>query len=694
MDLCRRNLYKITRMKKTFLLFALLVATTTLTAAVEDLLPQPQTMVTGKGKFAFNAQTTYRITTPSATDSEELTALIDSWQWTVKRSDTHRAKNQIDIRVEPQSKIVTAEEGYRLDVTPHGVVIRARSIAGAYYALQTLHQLTGDQPTEVAALRIDDAPRFPYRGFMLDVSRHFRSKAFVLRQIDAMARFKLNRLHLHLTDGAGWRIEIKAYPHLTEQGAWRPYKSYMEWFHGDRNFCTADHPLADGGFYTQDDIREIVAYARRHQITIIPEIEMPSHSEEVIACYPELSCSGRYDGGEFCPGNDAVFTFFEQVLTEVMELFPSQYIHIGGDEAGKGAWRTCPKCQARMQAEGLQSVEELQSYFIHRIERFIDSKGRRMIGWDEILEGGLAPNATIMSWRGTHGGMEAVRAGHDAIMTPGEFCYIDHAQDAPFTQPLSIGGYLPLRKVYSYDPTSECTDASQRARILGVQANLWTEYVPTDSHCERMIWPRLTAIAEIGWSQPERMDYDSFRQRTLRAMQGLQRAGYTPFDLEKEYGERPESLQPTPHLGVGKKVIYRQPYADQYRAGGDTALTDGVIGGWTYGDRRWQGTMGKMDLVIDMERPTQMHYIGATFMQSTGPWVTLPAKVEIGISDDGEHFTAIATLYNDVPAACPDLIFRPFAYTGNVTGRYIRFQAENNRPQKGWWLFTDEIVVF
>ena len=323
--------------------------------------------------------------------------------------------------------------------------------------MQTLLQLLTPSGTgySVASVEIEDTPRFAYRGFMLDVSRHFFSKEFVKKQIDALAFYKINRLHLHLTDAAGWRIEIRKYPLLTDFAAWRTEPNWKKWWNGGREYVRFDEPGASGGYYTQKDICEILEYARQHYMTVIPEIEMPSHSEEVLAAYPQLSCSGEpYKNSDFCVGNEETFAFLENVLTEVMELFPSEYIHIGGDEAGKSAWKTCPKCQKRMKDEHLANVDELQSYLIHRIEKFLNAHGRHLLGWDEILQGGMAPNATVMSWRGEEGGIAAVTSGHRAVMTPGAYCYLDSYQDAPYSQPEAIGGYLPLKKVYSYDPVS------------------------------------------------------------------------------------------------------------------------------------------------------------------------------------------------------------------------------------------------
>ena len=531
---------------------------------------------------------------------------------------------------------------------------------------------------------------------MMDVSRHFRSKEFVLKQIDALARYKINRLHLHLTDAAGWRIEIKQYPRLTELGAWRPVEKWKDWWFGEggKTYCEAGTPGAYGGYYTQDDIREIVRYAALRHITVIPEIEMPGHSEEVLAAYPELACSGKpYTSGEFCIGNEETFTFLENVLTEVMALFPSEYIHIGGDEANRKVWESCPKCRARMQAEGMKETSELQSYLIHRIEVFLNNHGRQLLGWDEIIEGGLAPNATVMSWRGEEGGVKAVRAGQKTIMTPGAYCYLDTYQDAPPTQPEAMGGYLPLEKVYSYDPVPDTLTEAESRLVYGVQGNLWAEYIPGDEQYEYMMYPRILAIAETGWCQPENKDYPNFHSRALQAVKWLQQQGYHPFDLAHEAGRRPEALTPVSHLAIGKKVTYNAPYNNTYAAQGDKTLTDGQRGDWTYSDGAWQGFISsrRMDVVIDMEAVTDIHSIEADFIQVTGPEVFLPCEVVISISEDGENYTELAR-YNQEVNRAQAVCFKKYGWQGEARARYIRYEARSGE-QYGGWVFTDEIIV-
>ena len=588
---------------------------------------------------------------------------------------------------------VNSSEGYVLTVTPDQVLIRATSGAGLFYGVQTMLQMVDEKGLPAGV--ITDEPRFAYRGFMMDVSRHFFDKEFIKKQMDALAYYKLNRLHLHLTDAAGWRIEIKKYPRLTEFAAWREFPTWKEWWNNGRRYEEEGSKDAHGGYYTQDDIRELVAYAQERFITVIPEIEMPAHSEEVLTAYPELSCTHEpYKQADFCVGNEKTFEFLENVLTEVMELFPSEYIHIGGDEAGKASWPTCKLCQARMKKEGLKDVNELQSYLIHRIEVFLNAHGRKLFGWDEILEGGLAPNATVMSWRGTEGGMKAVDSGHMAIMSPGEFCYFDSYQDAPDSQPEAIGGYLPLSKVYSFNPVPDTLSADKVQLVYGVQANLFTEYIPTPEHAEMMIYPRILALAEVAWSAPSVKNYDDFHVRALKEVEALKAEGYHPFDLKNEIGNRPGADQPVQHLAVGKKVAYGPDaaYYPGYSAGGDSALVDGVIGGWTYGDRRWQGFIDKkrMDVTIDMEKETEIHSVGADFMQVCGPEVFMPSEVIISVSNDGKEFTELKRMEHKV-VKDDKVTFINFGWEGNAKARYIRYQASSG--EFGGFLFTDEIVV-
>lgn len=601
------------------------------------------------------------------------------------------------FRLAPDGSNVTAKisgkgtpESYILTVRPRKAEIAAADSAGIFYAWQTLRRMAeagGDDG--IACQRITDEPRFPHRGIMFDVSRHFRSIDFLKKQIDAMAQLKLNVAHLHLTDGAGWRMEVDGYPRLTEYAAWRPQRRWADWVAGGARYCESTAPNAYGGFYTQEQLRDLVDYAAEKHITVIPEIEMPGHSDEVVAAYPELSCSGK--GGDLCPGKEATFTFLEKVLDQTMATFPSRLIHIGGDEASKDQWKNCPDCRKRMEEEGLNSVEELQSYLIKRIERYVNEHGRSIIGWDEILEGGIAPNATVMSWRGTEGGIKSLNSGHDVIMTPVGYTYIDYSQDAPFREPESIGGYTPLSKVYSYEPLEPSIAPDKAKHLKGLQANLWVERVTEDSHAEYMYYPRAYAIAEIGWSTPEK-DYADFHRRALTFNDCLQAQGYTVFDLRNEYGERKESLAPVHHLAEGAKVEYATPFSEKYAASGATTLTDGQRAGWSHSDGRWQGFTGDFEATVDLGAVKPLHYAGAAFMHSEGAWIHLPETVTVSVSSDGKEFTEVATIATDVDPMYPKIMVKDFGAPINAHGRYVKFSATKN-PRPGAWLFVDELIV-
>ena len=566
------------------------------------------------------------------------------------------------------------KEAYRLTITPKRIRIEANTPEGVYRAETTLRQLEYPYPCGV----IVDYPRFPWRGIMLDISRHFRDKEFILKQIDALSEVKLNVLHLHLTDAAGWRLEVKSHPELTAKAAWRVGDTWRQW-----DTTGQRYEGSYGGFLSQDDVREIVAYAAKHHMTIVPEIEMPGHSRETVYAIPGVGCQETSD--DLCPGKEATFQLLEDVLSEVMDLFPSEYIHIGGDEAGKRHWHDCPDCQRRMQEEGLKNVEELQSYLVRRIERFLNAHGRRLIGWDEILEGGLSPNATVMSWRGTEGGLEAIRQGHDAVMTPGNRCYLDKVQDAPVREPEGWGGYLPIDSIYVYDPAAGIPEASL-GHLLGVQGNLWHELIPQPSHTEYMLYPRAFAIAEIGWSPLDVKDADDFRERATAHAAALRERGYTTFKLEEEVGNRPASREVENHLGRGAKVTYARPWHRNYPAAGAATLTDGNLGGWSYGDGRWQGFLSDVDVTIDLGSAKPVHYVTATFLADPGAGVYLPDRVTVEYSLDGAHYTLAGELLAENPGGK----YIPYGVSVGKDARYIRYRAFRTRE----WLFTDEILIY
>lgn len=503
--------------------------------AMINVIPKPASADLHDGSFNFMTQTKIVYDTKN----RELKSTIDLFARQLRISTGYQLPI-LDRSDMPKSNAVVFQydhdtafenEAYKIEVEKDNVNISAGADVGFFYAVQTLLQLLPPEvySTErvkniqwkIPCVSISDKPRFGWRGAHLDVSRHFFPKEFIKTYIDILAFHKMNIFHWHLTDDQGWRIEIKKYPKLTEVAAWRVDREQQDW--NRREPQREGEKATYGGFYTQDEIRDIVQYAADRHITIIPEIEMPAHTTAVLAAYPQFSCTGGpftvLPGGYwpvtdiFCAGNDSTFEFIQDILTEVMDLFPGEYIHIGGDEANKMEWKECPKCQARIKKEGLKDENELQSYFIKKIEKYLISKHRRLIGWDEILEGGLAPEATVMSWRGIVGGIEAARANHDVIMSPNTHCYFDFYQGREAYEPRAIGGYIPLSKVYSFEPVPDYLTTEQASHILGAQANLWTEYIPTPEHAEYMLLPRLAAIAEITWSPKESHQWKTFVPR-------------------------------------------------------------------------------------------------------------------------------------------------------------------------------------
>ena len=496
------------------------------------VIPLPNEITTSEGApFTLSGST--KIVIPDGNEKMKRNAdfLADYLQQSVgiKPSVTteNTDKNAIVLSLGLQEQ--ANKEAYKLEVTQDAIHITGASEAAVFYGIQTLRKATpvGNVAVEYTPVTINDEPRFGYRGMMLDVARHFQSADFVKKYIDLLALHNINTFHFHLTEDQGWRIEIKKYPKLTEIGSQRKHTVIGK---NTGEYDGKPH----GGFYTQEEIKDIVKYAEERYITVVPEIDLPGHMLAALASYPELGCTGGpYEvastWGVFddvlCAGNDSTFTFLENVLTEVMELFPSKYIHIGGDESPKVRWEKCPKCQARIKELGLKGDKEhsaehfLQSYVTARIEKFLNGHGRSIIGWDEILEGELAPNATVMSWRGMEGGIKAAQMGHDVIMTPTTYCYFDYYQTTDTeNEPLAIGGYVPLELVYSFEPAPDVLTADQKNHIIGAQANLWTEYIPEASHVEYMTLPRLAAMCEVQWTQPTKKNYEDFLTRLHRLL--------------------------------------------------------------------------------------------------------------------------------------------------------------------------------
>jgi hexosaminidase len=484
----------------------------------QNIIPSPITMNVLEGYFELNEST---VLSPNGAEAYSDAEIFNEYLKNIYG---------FELKIETQSKVVDnviiLDKVIRADIPPNSYEIGVSKTGilisgdGIHFALQTLKQLLSNTDTKIhkiPCLYILDYPRYNYRGMHLDVSRHFFPKEFIKKYIDYIAMYKMNYFHWHLTDDQGWRIEIKKYPKLAEVGAFRKGVLTGKYKDKSRSNDTAIY----GGYYTQEDIKEIVEYATKRHITVIPEIEMPGHSLSALTSYPEFSCTGgpfevANEWGifedVFCP-KEETFRFLEDVLSEVITLFPSPYIHIGGDEVLKDGWKSCQHCQELIKKEGLKDENELQSYFIKRIENFLSSKNKTLIGWDEILEGGIAPNAIVMSWRGTEGGIDAAKQNHKVIMTPGGYCYFDYYQGDPRDEPVAIGGYTTVDKVYSFEPTPSELTAEQKFYILGAQGNVWTEYMVTPDKVEYMIFPRIAALSEVLWTPPEKKDYNNFKER-------------------------------------------------------------------------------------------------------------------------------------------------------------------------------------
>jgi hexosaminidase len=688
-----------------------------------SVIPRPVQASPGKGHFEWKATT--RITVRGDSDAlyaagtylSTFLAPATGFDPEVVREVGGATKNVVSLRID---RDMGSPERYVLHVDSDGVEITGGDAIGVFHGVQTLRQLlppevesehlVEDVPWILPAVDIEDVPTYRYRGLHLDVGRHFFSVEFIKKYIDLIALHKMNVFHWHLTEDQGWRIEIKKYPRLTEVGAYR--KETLIGHGGRRPFAYDGRSY--GGYYTQDEIREVVAYAAQRHVTVIPEIELPGHSQAALASYPELGCTGGpYEVATrwgvfpevFCAGNDHTFEFLEDVLSEVVELFPAPYIHIGGDECPKDRWKQCPACQARIRTEGLADEHELQSYFIRRIENFLLTKDRKIIGWDEILEGGLAPQATVMSWRGMEGGIAAARQHHDVIMTPGSHCYLDHYQANPENEPLAIGGFTPLEKVYSFDPMPTALSADEQQYILGAQGNVWTEYMKTSDHVEYMVFPRAIALAEILWTPEEQQDFQNFVSRLQRHFARLDVLGVhyasklydlqihaspaehgvevsmekTASDGEIYYtldgtdpdlssgvyggaltiretadlraqtfvgGEAkgsPANLTINLHKAVGKKMTLVNPPAEQYSKEGVGVVVNGVFASpMRHNDGEWLGFNGAdMEVTIDLGAPTEVQRVELRFFNGRGSWIYPPRAVALYVSRDTVHFQEI-----------------------------------------------------
>ncbi len=648
-------------------------------AGAQGLLPKPQDITVGKGYF--RTTNAVRVENLVGDDASNI------YSGQLLKSSATQAR---------QVAVITALQGaqspeeYKVHVTADSLIVSASSKEGFLRAWQTINQLTTEKG--IMCCDISDAPAYKWRGLMLDVSRHFFPLSHIKKQIDVMARYKFNRLHLHLTDAAGWRMEIKRYPRLTNFAAWRPEEKWKDWNKNGNRYCEEGSANAHGGYYTQDELRSLVAYAAERGITIVPEIEMPGHSEEVLTAYPELSCTHEpYKQADFCPGSIATYDFLENVLKEVMDVFPSHYIHVGGDEAAKKSWGDCPLCQKKMKELGIDNVEGLQTNLIAHMGKFLSSHGRQLVGWDEVIAGNLSENTTVMVWRGTEYAHEAIKHGYDVVMSPGAYCYFDSYQDDPHTQREAIGGYLPLERVYSYIPGSDLPE-NERQKITGIQANLWAEYIPTCEHAESMLYPRALAIAEIGWNGTKTKNYSEFKQRALQQIETLRKDGVSAFDLKNEAGERKLAKTGIKHKAIGAKVTYNKPYHEKYSADGDMSLVDGKFGGWSFGGGGWQGFIGKdcFDVTIDMGKETKISSVSADFTQSCGAEIFFPSNYVVQLSTDGTNFTdAFTKDYESAKTDLPEM--RMYTWKGSAKARYIRVKAKPSAF--GGWIFCDEVIV-
>lgn len=526
------------RFKTYSILMALLFSVLHMSAQKTAIIPKPAEVSLQQGKFVLDKTVSLQYDQHNP-DAVRIAHFFNDYMYLLYgyRLKEKPAGRTIQFKIIHQPE--AGKEAYQLRVKEKNISITAASPNGLFYGMQTLKQLLPIEAmngyTEIQEIAINDSPRFSWRGNMLDVGRHFFPVSFLKKYIDILALYKINTFHWHLTEDQGWRIEIRRYPRLTQTGAWRKetVRGRTKQYDGQ----------SYGGYYTQKEIKEVVAYAKDRFITVVPEIEMPGHALAALASYPELGCTGGpYEVGThwgvyddvYCAGKEETFTFLENVLMEVMALFPGEYIHIGGDECRKTRWKSCPYDQARMKKEGLKSEEELQSYLIRRIEKFLNARGRKLIGWNEILEGGLSPNATVMSWQGTKGGTHAAKEHHDVIMSPLQSMYFNLYQTKDTAnEPLAYPLFLTLKEVYQYEPVPQELKMDEAKYILGVQSNLWTEYIPTGDIAEYMLLPRLQAEAETAWSSKANKDFDDFKRRLESDYERLKKQGVHFCDHRK-----------------------------------------------------------------------------------------------------------------------------------------------------------------
>ena len=609
------------------------------------------------------------------------------------------------------------KEAYKLSVTPQLIKITASAPNGFYYGLQTLYQLlpvdvyckerARNAEWSVPCVEIEDAPTFRYRGAMLDVCRHFASIDYIKKFIDVLAAHKMNTFHWHLTDDQGWRIEIKKHPRLTQIGSKRE-----ETLIGHLN----DYPEKyDGkpyqGFYTQEQIKDIVNYASHKQITIIPEIDLPGHMQAALASYPELGCTGgpykvwtKWGISEnvLCAGNPKTLQFLDDVFNEIIEMFPSTYIHIGGDECPKTQWKHCPKCQAFIQNQKIKSdsiytkEQYLQSFIMKHVSEYLKKKNRKTIGWDEILEGNADPQATVMSWRGEAGGVKAAQQGHDVIMTPNTVMYFDFYQALDTDkEPLAIGGYIPIEKVYNYTPIPNQLTQNQQKHIIGVQSNLWTEYIPDFSHVQYMTLPRWAALAEIQWNNPKQKNYNEFLNNKTTTLQAI---AIRPEGNSEIYKEQFHFNKAT-----NKPIILKFPADEKYNGQGYGTLVDGISGNTTYGSDKWLGFSNGNDMIatIDLEKETPITSVSLNTCIATGDGIFDAQHICIELSSDGKNYKKTASQIYTMPTEHRKEVKQHTLTFQTQTARYVRISATSEKKLPSWsglpaipaFIFVDEISI-
>lgn len=750
-------------MNKYFLLLVLacLISNPVFSGNKVSIVPLPAKMDVGNGYFLLSSKT--QLISKDAVFFGEVSHL-QSYLKTllgVCLSDTEIG-NRIVIK---QSKECKEPDSYTLDITPDEITITAQTNQGLFYAIQTLKQLTQSQKDneniKLPALSIYDYPAYSWRGLMLDVSRHFFSLEYLKQQIDLLSYYKFNKFHLHLTDDQGWRMEIKKYPELTEKGAWRTFNKQdslcieqsaqnPDMALDSRFLIQHEGKTLYGGYYTQAELKDLIEYAEERHIEIIPEIDMPGHMMAAISAYPELSCTGNASWGELfsvplCPCNEQVYSFLEDVLDEIIAVFPSKYIHIGADEVEKTTWKESPACKEIMQQERLASEDQLQSYFIKRIQKYLTQKGKEMIAWDDALEGGVNPDVNIMYWRDWVGGVpeKTIENGNRIIFTPGTPLYFSREDSAMYA-------------IYHLADFKRIPEKS-KSNILGVQANIWTERIPSERRANYLIYPRLFALAEISWTPDERHNWESFKVRVEEQKSylkenkinyassssmlipkmktdTLRKAILLDFETEKPYPEiyyTTDGTLPTSrslpykgtilveksanvcagiiengkiqaplfkrsldyHKAIGKPVEYVSSWNKAYAAGAEFTLTDGYRGGDKYNDGYWQGFTSDLEVVIDLEQKTKISGFAATFMQLTGPGVYLPEYIEVSVSDDNKSYKRVLYLSGKPDEDNKELIYQTF--TGRLkqqSARYVKIYAKNKSTDR--FMFTDELIIY